>query len=162
LPASEGRRAPHMWVRRRSPRKSSKCRSRLVGMWPGAESEIINGWGGKRPAGGSIFGEKASKRRARGGQPHRAQRKALHRHSTSLWAGSWSYKLSGDFVAAGFAAGLAVVEAVVAEADVELPLAEDAVFLAFTAFFSLFADAAAGFDFGGHGGSVAPLLGWGR
>ena len=63
--------------------------------------------------------------------------------------------LAGDLVVAGFAAALAVVEAVFAEADVELSLAEDAVFFAFAAFFGLLADAAVGFDFGGHGGKCS-------
>ena len=67
--------------------------------------------------------------------------------------GHW-WLVSGP-VATSFAAGVAVVEAVVAEADVELALAEDAVLFALAAFFSLFANAAAGFGFGGHVGSVA-------
>ena len=69
--------------------------------------------------------------------------------------GHW-WLVSGP-VATSFAAGVAVVEAVVAESDVELSLAKDAVFFAFTAFFGLLADAAAGFSFGGHGESVAPV-----
>jgi hypothetical protein len=55
-----------------------------------------------------------------------------------------------DLVVAGFAASSAVVEAVFPKADVELSLAEDAVLLALTSIFDLFALAAASFCLGGH------------
>lgn len=64
--------------------------------------------------------------------------------------------LFGDFVVAGFAAGAAVVEAVLPEADIELSLAEGAVLIARAAFFNLFALSATGFGLGGHTETLAP------
>jgi hypothetical protein len=46
--------------------------------------------------------------------------------------------LAADFVVAGFAAGIAVVQAVFAEANVNLRLAGAAILLAFAAFFGHF------------------------
>ena len=44
-------------------------------------------------------------------------------------------RLVGDFVLAGGAAGLTIVEAVRAEPDIDLALAQDAVFLTFASLF---------------------------
>ena len=54
-----------------------------------------------------------------------------------------------DLVVAGFPAGAAVVEPVVAEADVELSLAENTVLLTFATFLDLLTLAAAGLSLGG-------------
>jgi hypothetical protein len=59
-------------------------------------------------------------------------------------------RLVGDLVIAGFAAGGAVVQPIVAEANVELALTENAVLLAVAAVFGLLALAAAGLGFGSH------------
>jgi hypothetical protein len=48
-------------------------------------------------------------------------------------------RLAADFVVAGFAAGIAVVQAVFAKTDVNLRLAGAAILLAFAAFFGHFA-----------------------
>jgi hypothetical protein len=69
--------------------------------------------------------------------------------------GAFKGHLFGDLVTRGFATGLTVVETLFAEADVELSLAEHAVFLALATFFDLFALIAAGFAFGSHGETVA-------
>jgi hypothetical protein len=61
------------------------------------------------------------------------------------------------FVVARRAAGIAVEKTVYTQADIDLRLAEDAVFFALAACFALFAlhaDNAAGSGFGGHGFSV--------
>jgi hypothetical protein len=67
--------------------------------------------------------------------------------------------LVGDFIVAGIAAGLAVKEAVLAEADLHLRLAEAAVALALAAVFGHFALHAAVLVFGcaggGHGGKFS-------
>ena len=66
----------------------------------------------------------------------------------------------GDLVVAGFPAGAAVVEPVAAEADVELPLAENAVLLTFATFLDLLTLAAVDLTLGGHKRTVA-LVGTG-
>jgi hypothetical protein len=66
----------------------------------------------------------------------------------------------GGFVVASGAAGFAVHEAVFADADVELGLAEDAELVAVAMIFRHFALAAAEFERGGsvgHGSNVAPV-----
>lgn len=70
--------------------------------------------------------------------------------------GAGRLRLVSDLVFAGFAAGGAVVEPVFPKADVELSLAEDAVLLALTSVFDLFALAAASFCLGGHSQTLAP------
>ena len=60
--------------------------------------------------------------------------------------------LVGSFVAAGAAAGFAVHEAVLADADVELGLAETAELIAFALGLRHFALAATAFSFSGSGG----------
>lgn len=70
--------------------------------------------------------------------------------------------LIGDFVVAGFATGAAIVQAVIAEADVELSLTEDAVLLALATILNLLALAAADFGLGGHRKTVAPGRAWGN
>jgi len=63
------------------------------------------------------------------------------------------------FVAASFAAGRAIEEAILAEPDIELALAQATVLLAFAAVFGHFAlHAAEFFDGGGHGRTVAPAV----
>jgi hypothetical protein len=59
------------------------------------------------------------------------------------FAQALAVEVVGDFVVAGFAAGQAVVEAVLAKADIELRLAEAAVSLAVAAVFAHFALGAA-------------------
>jgi hypothetical protein len=60
------------------------------------------------------------------------------------------------FVVAGFSASAAVEKSVLAQPDVQLALAEDAILLAIAAFFDLLALAAANFDFSGrHEGTLA-------
>jgi hypothetical protein len=66
----------------------------------------------------------------------------------------------GDLEVAGFPAGAAVVEPVAAEADVELPLAKNAVLLTFATFLGLLTLAAVGLTLGGHRRTVA-LVGTG-
>jgi hypothetical protein len=70
--------------------------------------------------------------------------------------------LVADLILAGFAAGGAVVESVFPETDVELSLTEDAVLLALTTVFDLFALAAANFGLGGHSQTVALPAGCGN
>jgi hypothetical protein len=61
-----------------------------------------------------------------------------------------------DLVAARCAATLAVVEAIFAQADIELALAKAAVLLAFAALFDLLTLVAAGFRLGCHNQTLAP------
>lgn len=66
--------------------------------------------------------------------------------------------LHRDFVVAGFAASAAVEKPVFAQPDVQLALAEDAIFLAVAALFNLLALAAPNFNFRGrHEGTLAPV-----
>lgn len=66
--------------------------------------------------------------------------------------------LDRNLVFAGFAAGATVEETVFAQPDVQLALAEYAIFLAVAALFNLLALAAANFDLGGcHGGTLTPV-----
>ena len=64
--------------------------------------------------------------------------------------------LVADLVIAGFAATGAIVKSVFPHADVELPLAEDAIFLALAPFFILFTLSASRFGLGGHSKTLTP------
>lgn len=64
----------------------------------------------------------------------------------------------GDFVAAGCAAALTVVQAVITKPDIQLPLAKTAVLLTIATFFDLFALIAMCFGLGGHKQTLAPKV----